>query len=35
MCCGHNLLPLNFDLLKKNLIGTPLNFKLNTTISYF
>ena len=32
--CGHNLPPLYFDPLEKNIMATPLKFKSNTTISY-
>ena len=32
--CGHNLPPLDFDPLKKNVTGTPLNFKICIAISY-
>ena len=35
ICCGHNLPPLNFDLLGKNLMGISLDLKLNIAISLF
>lgn len=35
LCCSHNLPTLNFNIFRKNLMGTPLNLKLNTTISLF
>lgn len=34
LCCGHNLLPLYFDPVGKNTMGTPLNLKINTATSY-
>ena len=34
MCGGHNLPTLHFEPLGKNIMGTTLTFKINTTISY-